>query len=139
MQVLVRNKELTSRQIPLREIDLGCLNPNKMDILKDGRNIEICARIIANKEELIVSKDPELTTRTVVYKNRQKYLLRFKTDKGFDLAPAKMKGTGRTRDDIETQSFIKNNRFLLIEVTHNAIRYRFLDEPNKILYNNIND
>ena len=100
------------------------------ELLSDGRNMEIAARMICNKEDWVLTKDPDMPTRKCVFIDGEKYFCRTKTAKGFDLAPSKMKGTQRKRNKSDSKMFASENNFLLIDSTKpGIIKYKLIKNP----------
>ena len=94
MKIIKKNNPVNRTQTRVIEPKATLLTNNDLrQLVKDGRNIEIAAKIICNQENgWVLTKDPAMPTRPVILINGEKFLIRARTAKGFDLAPAKMKG-----------------------------------------------
>jgi len=117
-------KNVTPRISDLSDYDI-------YELLKDGRNVELALRFICLKEGWVLSKDPDQPSRNVVFIGKDKYVVRCKCSKGFDLAPAYMKGSQRKRTKQEALEFARNNNFLLVNTNNGRrIDYKAIKNPN---------
>ena len=113
-------------------IAVGLTSGDYHELLKDGRNVELVARILKNNQcnknwKLI--KDVKCPQRLLMQIGRCQFIIRMKTSKGFDLAPSRMKGTQRKRNQKEALDFVKDKNFLLIDSTSDDIKYRIIKRP----------
>ena len=113
-------------------IAVGLTSDDYHGLLKDGRNVELVARILKNNQSnknWKLVKDPKCPQRLLMQIGKCNFIIRMKTSKGFDLAPSKMKGTQRKRNQKEALDFVKDKNFLLIDSTGDDIKYRLIKKP----------
>ena len=113
-------------------ISIGLTTNDFHNLLNDGRNVELVARLLKNNQKnknWALLKDPLCPQRLLMQIGKCKFLIRMKTSKGFDLAPSKMKGTQRKRNIDEALNFVKSKNFLLIDSTGDDIKYRIIKKP----------
>jgi hypothetical protein len=119
-------------ELDLSQLPFGAISGYVRWLLGSGHNIELAAAIIVEQSNTMILL--QSGARPIVRMAGIDYALRYKTAKGFDLAPSKMKGVGRRRVEGEAEDFARRNNFMLIEYvpSSSTLRYRFVRGPRVV-------